>query len=517
MTQRSRRVLEVLWLLPAVVTGLYLRLYRLTDVSYWFDESFCIKMAGYPLLELLSRAQHDPHPPLFYLVLKGWIGIFGRSILATRSLGVCCGMGAIIATFFLIREANADLQDPRQNRQALVAAALAALLIALSPAHIQWSQLVRMYAFATALAATSSYFLLRATVTRPGNRFDWVLFTLTAILLSYTHYFGLFLVAAQFLFAFGMAIRNRALATTMARRERLSPVYLSAISAYIAFLPWQLPLLEHRALVAEKFPIPPLTWDMAGAILYSAFDLRWWRAFTPDAGLWVMQGCFVVACLTLLLRRPTDIYLALAGAIPLLIATVISLMMRHIFVDRYFLMIQMFFLMCLARLISCLPGIALKGIAAGLLIVGMASLSWKKLEQREHDARLPGMRSAVANWESEHKPREPLVVCNPMLFMPARDHAHDPRDIFAYGTPHAYPFYQGTAAMAEGDYFPREAFSQLTADTLWTLDAENWFNSTWKTPIPPDWQENASIRFPEFNAVLVLRKYSRINPLKSPP
>jgi uncharacterized membrane protein len=62
-----------------------LRLWRLTDSCLWFDEIFSIHAAEHSIGSLLWFVAQDLiHPPLSYLLLKGWISIGGESLLWLR-------------------------------------------------------------------------------------------------------------------------------------------------------------------------------------------------------------------------------------------------------------------------------------------------------------------------------------------------------------------------------------------------------------------------------------------------
>ena len=64
----------------------------------WLDEANTVSIAGLPVSRIPDALRHDGAPPLYYLLLHGWIRLFGTSDLAVRSLG---GIIAV-ATFPLI-------------------------------------------------------------------------------------------------------------------------------------------------------------------------------------------------------------------------------------------------------------------------------------------------------------------------------------------------------------------------------------------------------------------------------
>jgi hypothetical protein len=149
-------------------------------------------------------------------------------------------------------------------------------------------------------------------------------------------------------------------------------------------------------------------------------------------------------------------------------------------------------------------------VTASLLIVAaLSGLTAQEYKKRNRDARLPGMQGAITFLESRRNVDEPLIVCNPMLYIPMVAHTHHRERIYNWGSRNAYPFFQGTAVTREDEYFSDQNLREFSGDTLWTFDAERWFNHTWRVSVPPDWKEAEQFRFPEFNAEFVIRRYVR--------
>ncbi|MBN1994757.1 MAG: glycosyltransferase family 39 protein [Anaerolineae bacterium] len=126
------------FLLIIILIAFALRLHNLTYHSLWFDEAISIHWARQTvprILEVGFTLVEDRLPPLYYLTLKGWGGLFGFSETSVRSLSVIWGVLLIpvvtgIATLLF-------------NRRVAV---FAALLVALNPFLIWYSQEARMYA-----------------------------------------------------------------------------------------------------------------------------------------------------------------------------------------------------------------------------------------------------------------------------------------------------------------------------------------------------------------------------------
>jgi mannosyltransferase len=171
------------WLFGIVLVGALVRLYGLTDVSLWVDEIYAITTrSSLPLWQVVTA--NELHPPLYYMLLKYWMELFGRSAGATRLLSVLFGVIAIILIYFL--------GTALFGRTAGI---LAAVLLALSPFHIHTSQTVRMYELLTLLTIGSFYAFVRVLQTDTARvKYGYLVSTWLLLL---THLFGGFVVLAE--------------------------------------------------------------------------------------------------------------------------------------------------------------------------------------------------------------------------------------------------------------------------------------------------------------------------------
>lgn len=206
-------------ILVLLILGILLHGYRLGYKLYWHDEVYTtMRSAGYTLQDvdaglfsdrtftpdevlqfqrikpgstamdtLNSLATEDPqHPPLYFLMNRVWMQIFGPSILANRSLAVLFSLLTLPAMYFLAMELFASP----------LAAWCSTLLLAFSPFDILFAQIARQYSLFTLFILLSSWLLLRALrpIARPG--LQWGLYVLTCVGGLYTQpFFGLTLMS----------------------------------------------------------------------------------------------------------------------------------------------------------------------------------------------------------------------------------------------------------------------------------------------------------------------------------
>ncbi|MEP7214113.1 MAG: hypothetical protein ABI791_13620 [Acidobacteriota bacterium] len=162
------------------------RFWGLTDSCLWFDEIFGVHAAEMPVGDMLWFVAQDLiHPPLFYLLLKGWMGVGGESLFWLRSFSVFWSIAALAPFLFLCKELKLSY----------TARLIALAFLATNGALIKYAQEVRMYGPLLFLSLVSMWLFARFFY-RGKN--IWIL-TLVNVLLVYTHYFGWFVVASEVL------------------------------------------------------------------------------------------------------------------------------------------------------------------------------------------------------------------------------------------------------------------------------------------------------------------------------
>jgi uncharacterized membrane protein len=214
--QRRKGYLVLLWGLIGVAAGL--RLACLTFQPLWWDEGWSLYFATTDVRTMLELTSVDIHPPLYYLLLSLWTGLFGTGVVAVRLLSVLIGVGAVP----LLYVAGKRLAGER-------AGLLAAGLLVISPFHVYYSQEVRMYGLVMLLGLAAFCFALRW---EPGNSGigNWVGYVLATTAALHTQYYAAFLLLALNLVVL-IRWRKRSL-------KQLSPWLTAQLAVALLFLPW---------------------------------------------------------------------------------------------------------------------------------------------------------------------------------------------------------------------------------------------------------------------------------------
>jgi hypothetical protein len=186
----TRAALWADFAIPVVSLGL--GFVGLSRDELWFDEAYAALIAESPLRGIVGELQYDSSPPLYYVVLNFWIKLFGGGPFALRSLSVLfAGLGVYLAFRLGLR-----LFEPEASRYG-------ALLLAVSPLYLYYSQQARPYALFVTLVLAALLFHEEARAS--SSLYPRALWSLATILAMYTHNYGLFLVP---LFALS-AMRDR--------------------------------------------------------------------------------------------------------------------------------------------------------------------------------------------------------------------------------------------------------------------------------------------------------------------
>ena len=198
------------------------------------DEAFGYFFSLHPFDEIVDQTLtlREPHPVASYWLLHGWLGAAGHSEFALRFVGVWWSLLAVA------------LVVPLTGQLALSPSATlaATALLAFSPYAIWHAQDARMYSMSLALTMASSLLALRWWGAQGrGRRWVTVGYLLVTWLALHTHYFALYIVAAQNLALLGWAVADRSW-------RKLAMWWGVGVLLLLLWLPW---LLAARTILLD--------------------------------------------------------------------------------------------------------------------------------------------------------------------------------------------------------------------------------------------------------------------------
>ena len=235
----------------SIILGIFFRFYALDERVYSNDETFSsLQIFGYNLSEIidgsaatvdelqsyqrfnpnesladsLRRLVSEPYvyPPLYPILMQIWARFWSSYLDAPeviqRSLSATVSLFSLICVYWLCLELSSS------KTMAWIAVAL----IAISPFHVQYAQIVRTYSLTTVSTLLSSALLLKAM--RLNTNLHWIAYSATVTLGLYSNLlFGFVAIAHGIYVLFTERLH-------LNKRFRRYLVY--SLAGISAFLPW---------------------------------------------------------------------------------------------------------------------------------------------------------------------------------------------------------------------------------------------------------------------------------------
>ncbi len=281
-----------LTLLLLLLLAFALRLHHLDVQSLWYDEGVSARVAQMSLSELARWTAADIQPPLYYMLLHGWLKAF-----APWPGNIAWLMRFVSASFGLLLLPLLAVLARKLWR--ICAGLLTTLVAGISPLMVYYSQEARMYTlllFWLALAAWAVVRLLdeNGRVHREKARLQWLaLYTLSGVAALYTHYFAGFALLALALYWGHVWLREHR------SRRALGGFALANGLILAGFAPW-LPLMWQQwrtdtSYWPGKLKLTEALWHLldnltvgATEVFFERLARAWlpWFGFAALLGLW---------------------------------------------------------------------------------------------------------------------------------------------------------------------------------------------------------------------------------------
>ncbi|MGB4872356.1 MAG: hypothetical protein WBP47_20040 [Candidatus Promineifilaceae bacterium] len=98
-------VVVLLWL------AMGLRFHNLGAQSFWNDEGNSARLSERTIQLIIEGTASDIHPPLYYLLLRGWRELFGDSEFGLRSLSAFAGLLVVPLAMALARNPQSAIRN----------------------------------------------------------------------------------------------------------------------------------------------------------------------------------------------------------------------------------------------------------------------------------------------------------------------------------------------------------------------------------------------------------------------
>jgi hypothetical protein len=368
----------------AVAVGVALFFYTRSDM--WLDEALTVNISRLPLHDLRAALVHDGAPPLYYVVLHVWTGVFGGGDIAVRTLSGCLAAATLVASWFAARRWFGSN-----------VAWLTVVVMAANPFMIRYATEARMYTLEMLLVACGLVVVPRALEQPTFARLAPV--TIVTAALVYTQYWTFYLLAVV---VFALAV----VAWRDMTKRRATLMTLAAIGVgLLLFLPWVPTFLTQRAHTGTPWGTPVLPGIPIGmtALAFAGGDEQeGWvllLLLLPLLLLGVFARTVDERRLEIDLRaQPSARWIAAIAGATLALSLVLNYLAGQAFAPRYSALVFPFFALLVARALSLFTDLWVQVCVVGAVVaLGLVGGLRSTIEQRTQAGQVAAVLRADAH------------------------------------------------------------------------------------------------------------------------
>jgi len=416
--------------------------------SFWRDEAFSYLMARLPVPSLLWATAHDANPPLYYLLLKGWMSIFGSSEVALRSLSLIFFWATLYVSYLIMREVFK--LDTKKSIVYL-------LIFICNPLLHYYAFEARMYSMMAFLATFLFYALMKK---------KYKLYAFVALAALFTHYFLAIVIFFQCVYL---------LLTT--KRGDLKHFFLPLLKTGVWYIPWIFVLIFARPPVGGSFWLPPPTLQdvlLIPAIILTGYEKSAWivAPFLPLLSLFIIA--LVVGGITrhVALQKKRQLFLLLGWSCGIPLFIFILSFVKPLFLPRYLIFATVGMLLLFIAILESVKKKLLRYALFTLLI--LFSL-WYTVIQVAMRTKAP-LKKTFSVIQSEMKSDDVIYVTHEYDFHPAEYYLPTKKVYIYKKTYEEIPWFVGkilmdkTAFKDRAPLYPARAFI-INNDGSYTLQS----------------------------------------------
>lgn len=284
----------------------------------WFDEAYSIQLSQQPIEELIRLTAVDVHPPVYYLFLKFWGGLFGYSQLSLRLSSVILMALALIVVAVLVKQIFS-------KRISILTMGV----MIISPMLIRYGFELRMYALATLICCVATYLLWKIQHKAQTKIWRWGL-VYAALLVAgmMTLYYTVVIWLAHFSYCVFLAWRRQ----QPLLKQSIWVFYGLAALGFLPWLPTMLGQFTNGALANISEPLTAS--NLLGIISFNFLYQPFWQ-LTQLSGLLALVIISILIGLFIKNRHDDrQQFLWFMVAAPIVIIFVICLI-KPMYVERY--------------------------------------------------------------------------------------------------------------------------------------------------------------------------------------
>ncbi len=221
----------------------------------WSDEIYTKSMLGGSLSDFFAKFKNDLHPPLYYLGLRLFTGLFGLNAISLRLFSVLGVLSTILLGYFA-----------GQRVFGKQGALYFCLMLISIPMLAAYSHQARMYTWAA--FSVTGVFIYSYLFMRTGKNRDLILLFVFTVLAMYTHYYSMAAAFVANMFVF--------LHLLLTKNKKWLPHLFSLLLATILFLPWLFIFIIQVEKVQHAFWAPEVSLKAILSCFTIPFTEQFW-------------------------------------------------------------------------------------------------------------------------------------------------------------------------------------------------------------------------------------------------
>jgi hypothetical protein len=386
MTRRVRGLLAAVFV---VLVAVVVRLWGLAEVGLWHDEAIShFYASNSPGWILRHCAGFINHPPLFFLLLHGWLSVVPAfDQWSVELMNVLFGS---LTAAVLFRWADLVLDRTM--------AFVLGIVLSLNAFHVYYSGEVRMYALATLGLTVSALFASRLLRSSSPDIVDWVGWVLGCLVSVYSHSFTALPVTFMVLYV----------VIKMYQRGLIREVLTATAVIVGVYTPWGIFALRQARDIASGYWLPDFrSAYLADLVMLMGGFVGPWSA---DVYAWWMTAGVLIGFLCplfLSLRWIDEDWVGLCWWMvvgPLLIVVGTSLWGQSVFLFRPYLVVLPIVVLLVGKGLQSFPKIVFITVIVVYGSVLVAETARLKANPPHQYAR------EVANWITEESNARDVVI-----------------------------------------------------------------------------------------------------------
>ncbi len=225
----------------------------------WYDEAFSVCMTRCSFADMISYTASDVHPPLYYLILKFFVMIFGQELYVYRLVTALPFALMLLAAGRFCRKYFGSY-----------ASVFCVLYLTAAPSMLLYASEIRMYTWCQLFVVLSMCLAVELSQNRSWKK--WLAFSLVNVLAAYTHYFaGASVLLISFFLLISLLVQNVKIQDKTGQKKQVWhqkeqwKLFLQWIISMsltgVLYLPWLFVFYQQVTRVKEDYWISAFDWE----------------------------------------------------------------------------------------------------------------------------------------------------------------------------------------------------------------------------------------------------------------